>query len=92
MGHVIEVFTGGCPLCEETLAMVEVGKCASCTLIERNLARDPESCAEGVQRYGIRAVPTIVIDGRIKVEGRPDFTWMCGDEFYASLERKFPLA
>ena len=80
MAHTIEVFTGGCPLCEKTLTAVEVGKCGSCVLIERDLAREPEAHEEFVRKYAIRAVPTIVIDGRIKVEGKPDFPWMCGDE------------
>lgn len=71
--------------------MVEAGKCGSCVLVERNLAREPEAHAELVRRYRVRAVPTIVVDGRIKVEGTPDFAWMCGDEFYAWLERAYPL-
>jgi len=41
--------------------------------------------------YKITAVPTIVIDGRIKVVGVPDFPWFCGDEFYRFLEKNFPL-
>lgn len=89
--HVIEVFTAGCPLCRSTLGMVETGKCASCILIERDLSR-PDATVRGlVEEYEIRAAPTIVIDGKIKVEGKPDFLWMCGDEFYDRLEREFAL-
>ena len=91
MSHTIEVFTGGCPLCTQTLTMVEVGKCASCVLIERNLATEPEAHAVLIRQYGIRTVPTIIIDARIKVEGKPDFPWMCGDAFFAELERAYPL-
>ncbi len=91
MAHTVEVFTGNCPLCRKALDMVEAGKCASCVMIERNLAQAPEAHSEAARRYGIRSVPTIVVDGRIKVEGTPDFAWMCGDEFYAWLERKYPL-
>lgn len=91
MPHTIEVFTGGCPFCEAVLDIVEVGKCAACVMIERNLSRDSKAHADLVQKYKIRAVPTIVIDGRIKVEGKPDFAWMCGDEFYEWLERNYPL-
>jgi protein-disulfide isomerase len=29
--------------------------------------------------YGVKAVPTIVIDGDIKVISIPDFPWICGD-------------
>lgn len=89
--HVIELFTAGCPLCRSTLGMVEIGKCASCILIERDLCRQDATVQSLVEEYGIQAAPTIVIDGKIKVEGKPDFLWMCGDEFYDRLEREFPL-
>jgi hypothetical protein len=38
-----------------------------------------------------RAVPSIVIDSKIKVVGKPMFPWFCGDEFYNMLEREYPL-
>lgn len=91
MAHVIEVFTAGCPLCGDALDMVEVGKCASCTLVERDMTRSDPVTRSRIRAYDVRVVPTIVIDGRVKVEGRPDFPWMCGDEFYARLEKDFPL-
>ncbi|NIN66445.1 MAG: thioredoxin family protein [Anaerolineae bacterium] len=78
-------------MCREVLTAVEVGKCASCELTERNLARDFASHKEAVGQYDVRSVPTIVIDGCIKVEGRPEFPWMCGDEFYEFLHRHYPL-
>ncbi len=88
---MIEVFTGDCPLCREVLTAVEVGKCAKCELTERNLAQDFASHEGAAHDYDVRSVPTIVIDGRIKVEGKPEFPWMCGDEFYEFLERRYPL-
>jgi hypothetical protein len=50
-----------------------------------------EGSAEAAKQYGITAVPSIVIDGRIKVVGKPTFAWFCGDDFYKMLERKYPL-
>jgi hypothetical protein len=47
--------------------------------------------AESVKRYGITSVPAIVIDGRIKVVGKPSFPWFCGNDFYRMLEAKYPL-
>jgi hypothetical protein len=32
-----------------------------------------------------------VIDGKIKVVGKPTFPWFCGDGFYRTLESKYPL-
>jgi len=91
MPHRIEVFTGDCPLCREALDALEAGKCGSCELIERNLSREFAANAAAAQAYGVRAVPTIVIDGRIKVEGKPDFPWVCSDDFYRELEARYPL-
>jgi protein-disulfide isomerase len=38
--------------------------------------------------YGVTSVPTVIIDGDIKVVGIPDFPWICGyqnqDSFFAS--------
>ena len=51
-----------------------------------------EGNAKLVKRYDINAVPSIVIDGKIKVVGIPTFPWFCGDEFYRMLERKYPLS
>jgi hypothetical protein len=33
-----------------------------------------------IKRVDVKAVPTTVIDGEIKVVGIPDFPWICGDE------------
>jgi len=71
--------------------MVEVGKCASCELIVHDMTRQPRKHEARVRRYGIRAVPTVVIDGKIKVEGKPDFPWVCGDDFYSWLEKRYPM-
>lgn len=71
--------------------MVEIGKCASCVLVERDLSKPDPEVHRLMKEYGIQAAPTIVIDARVKVVGRPDFPWMCGDDFYARLEREFPV-
>lgn len=65
--------------------------CASCRLSECSLARANPAILRKVREYGVRMVPTIVVDGKIKVEGKPDFPWVCGDDFYAMLESRFPL-
>jgi predicted DsbA family dithiol-disulfide isomerase len=41
--------------------------------------------------YGIKAVPTIVIDGNIEVVGIPDFPWICDDDLYKILKNKYLL-
>jgi hypothetical protein len=41
--------------------------------------------------YSIKAVPTTIIDGTIKVVGIPDFPWICGDDLYKKLKNEYPL-
>jgi hypothetical protein len=41
--------------------------------------------------YGIKAVPTTVIDGNIKVVGIPDFPWISGEDLYKKLKSDYPL-
>jgi hypothetical protein len=44
-----------------------------------------------MKKYGVKAVPTTVIDGEIKVVGIPDFPWICGDGLYSKLRRDYHM-
>ena len=59
----IEVFTAGCPLCDETLKLVKesVASCG-CEVIERR--------GTDAKQYGIKAIPTVVVDSEIVFEGK----------------------
>ncbi len=65
----IEVFSAGCPLCSETLALVKnsVGACG-CEVIERRCT-EAECCA-AAKELGVRTMPTVVVNGQIVFEGR----------------------
>lgn len=65
----IEVFSAGCPLCQDTLKLVRgaVAACG-CEVIERRCTGS-ECCAEARQ-YGVKAMPTVVVNGQIVFEGR----------------------
>lgn len=89
MPHRIQIFSGGCELCKHTADIVELGKCKDCMMEVLDVGNRDN--AELVTRYHITAVPSIVIDGKIKVVGKPDFPWFCSKEFYAMLEKKYPL-
>lgn len=70
MARRIEVFTAGCPLCNDTLKMVrEATKDCGCEIIERRCGG--EVCCDEAVRYGVKAVPTIAVDGIIVFEGKP---------------------
>jgi hypothetical protein len=85
--HTIQVFSGGCDLCKETAEIVEVGKCKDCKMEVLSIEKNRELA----RRFGVTSVPSIVIDRKIKVVGKPTFPWFCGDEFYRKLERNYPL-
>jgi glutaredoxin len=91
MPHLIEVFTGGCSLCRKVVNIVTVGKCRDCIMRVFDIDSGDEEVKMKRKLYKITAVPTIVVDGKIKVVGVPDFPWFCGDDFYRFLEKNFPL-
>ena len=61
--RTIEIFSAGCPACEETVKLVNQAACLSCevTVLDMN---DP-SVAGRAKSLGIRSVPAIVIDGKL---------------------------
>ncbi|HEX9709065.1 MAG TPA: hypothetical protein VGB42_03740 [Candidatus Thermoplasmatota archaeon] len=89
MAHKLQLFSGGCPLCVSFLREIEAGKCGPCEL-EVLDTRDPAS-RHAMAEYDVRVVPTLVVDGRIRIEGALDVPWVCDDDFYARLERMYPI-
>lgn len=59
----IEVFSAGCPACQETIEQIKGAACTSCeiTVLDMN-ASDVASRAKSL---GIRSVPAVVIDGKV---------------------------
>jgi len=68
MGRRIEIFTADCSLCKETLRLIKQEACAECEIIERRC--EDEYC-EPAKGYGIKALPTVVVDGKIRFVGKP---------------------
>ena len=61
--RVIEVFSAGCAVCEETIAMVQRVACPSCEVTVLDM-REPD-VARRTKDLGIRSVPAVVIDGTL---------------------------
>ena len=61
--RTIEVFTAGCPCCDEAVAAVRAEVCSSCDLQIRDM-RDPKVAADA-KEYGIHRVPAVVINGTL---------------------------
>ena len=71
--------------------IVTIGKCAACKMEVMQANGQDKSINPKLKDYNITSVPSIVIDGRIKVAGVPTFPWFCGEEFYKFLEEKYSL-
>jgi tRNA U54 and U55 pseudouridine synthase Pus10 len=87
--HFIEIFSGNCPLCRHIIDDVEIGKCEGCRQVVYDLNNMTEELKIKMKDYGIKSVPTTVIDGSIKVVGIPDFPWVCGDDLYSRLKDQY---
>ena len=61
--RTIEVFSAGCPACDEALSMVRDIACPSCDVSVLDM-NDP-TIASRAKSLGIRSVPAVVIDGKL---------------------------
>ena len=71
--RIVEVFSAGCPACEPTVELVKSIACPSCEVQVLDM-REPAVAAKARQ-YGVRAVPAVVIDGKLAaccINGGPD--------------------
>ena len=59
----IEIFSAGCPVCEETINFVKNSSCPSCevTILDMNDVK----VAGRAKSLGIRSVPAVVIDDKL---------------------------
>ncbi len=58
----IEVFSAGCPVCDDTVKLVNNLACPSCEVNILDM-KSPD-VAERAKTLGIRSVPAVVIDGK----------------------------
>ncbi len=61
--RIIEIYKAGCPICNETVQMVEALACPSCKVNVLDL-NDPE-VARRAAALSIRSVPAVVVDGEL---------------------------
>ena len=59
----VEVFSAGCAVCEDTIALINRVACPSCEI--EILDMHKPDVAKKAKRYGIRSVPAVVIDGTL---------------------------
>ena len=59
----IEVFSAGCAVCDDTIALINRIACPSCEV--EILDMHQTEVAKKAKRYGIRSVPAVVVDGKL---------------------------
>ncbi len=59
----IEIFSAGCPVCDQTVELVKRIACDSCEVT----VLDPHDAevANQAKEFGIKSVPAVVIDGKL---------------------------
>jgi glutaredoxin 3 len=59
----VEIFSAGCPACNETVQLVQSIACPSCDVTVLNM--NDSSVASRAKSLGVRSVPAVVIDGKL---------------------------
>ncbi len=58
----VEVFSAGCPLCDETVNLVKKLACPDCDVAIHDLR---EGGMDTARKYGVNSVPTVAVDGKV---------------------------
>jgi len=61
--RTVEVFTAGCPVCDEAVEAVRGVVCESCDVQIRDMKTKPAQAK--ARQYGIKRVPAIVVNGQL---------------------------
>jgi protein-disulfide isomerase len=89
--HTIEIFSADCPLCKHLTDDIQIGKCEGCNQVVYDINNMTEDIKQKMKIYGVKSVPTTVIDSTIKIVGIPDFPWICSEDLYSKLKKDYPL-
>ncbi len=68
--RTIEIYSAGCPVCQEAIASVREIACDSCEITVMDMGDSAVSARAG--SLGIRSVPAVTVDGKLAAccEGR----------------------
>jgi hypothetical protein len=72
--HTLELYSANCPLCKHIAEDIQIGKCAGCNQTIYDVNNMTDEIKGKMKGYDVKAVPTTIIDGKIKVVGRHLYT------------------
>lgn len=61
--RMVEVFSAGCPACEDTIALLHRIACPACDVVVLDML--DAAVARRAKRLGIRSVPAVIVDGTL---------------------------
>lgn len=64
MKRKVELFTAGCPVCEDATRLVKSLVCDSCELEVLNPVTEAKARSKA-REYGLNRLPAIVVDGKV---------------------------
>lgn len=59
----VEIFSAGCPVCNDVVALVKRISCPSCAVTVLNM--NDQKVAQRARSLGIGSVPAVVVDGKL---------------------------
>ena len=59
----VEVFSAGCGVCDETIALIQKFACGSCEVAVHDMHK-PDAAAKA-KGYGVHSLPAVVVDGKV---------------------------
>lgn len=61
--RLIEIFSADCPICQETIDLVNRVACSSCEITILNMK--DKQVAKRARQLGIRSVPAVAVNGKL---------------------------
>lgn len=68
--HQIDIFVGNCPLCDETVQLIRDIASSTYKILVYNLQEGQEKA----QQYGVKAVPSVAVNGILVLTGKPSYS------------------
>jgi hypothetical protein len=63
----VEVFTAGCPVCEDAVKLVRSAACPNCEVVVYDLNKGCKTneCRDKAKAYGVKRLPAVAVDGKL---------------------------